>query len=571
MFTAMKNFVHCLFTIVMLGGVMEVHASVRFFKFELINSLHTRLCSNKNLLTINGKSPGPTIYARRGDLVIVDLINRADQNITIHWHGVKMPRYPWSDGTNFVTQCPIRPGKRFRQRMILSDEEGTLWWHAHNDWSRNSVYGAIVILPPKRDTYPFPKPRAHHPILIGEWWKADVQQMMEAFLKNGGDPQMSNAYLINGQPGDLYQCSTEDTYKLQVEFGKTYLIKLVNAVMDNIMFFKIGSHNFTIVGTDGAYTKPIKTDYVAISPGQTIDLLLEANQPPSHYYMAARIYASGGDFVTIPTTAIIEYAGNYTPPPSPLLPPFPEVNDSATSINFTNQLKSLERGVNVPKKVTRKLFFALSMNRKLCRGSYCLRATRLASSVNNVSMLLPGIDILQAYYRGISGVYTTDFPDFPPSAFDYTRDAMLGESSATRYGTAVSVLEYNTTVEVVFQGTNIAGGVEHPMHLHGYSFYVVGSGLGNFDGKRDPPNYNLIDPPLMENIAVPRNGWTAIRFKANNPGVWYMHCHFERHQSWGMKMVFIVKDGEQPHEKMLPPPPNMPGCDAQPPQLLLRI
>ena len=48
--------------------------------------------------------------------------------------------------------------------------------------------------------------------MLGEWWKADVQQMMEAFLKNGGDPQMSNAYLINGQPGDLYQCSTEGGY-----------------------------------------------------------------------------------------------------------------------------------------------------------------------------------------------------------------------------------------------------------------------------------------------------------------------------------------------------------------------
>ncbi|KAL1536230.1 laccase [Salvia divinorum] len=571
MFTAKKVFIQCLFTIVMLGGVMEVHALVRSFKFELINSLHTRLCCNKTMLTINGQSPGPTIYARRGDLVIVDIVNRADQNITIHWHGVKMPRYPWSDGTNFVTQCPILSGKRFRQRVILSDEEGTLWWHAHNDWSRNSVYGAIVILPPKGETYPFPKPHAHHPILIGEWWKADVQQVMEEFLKNGGDPQMSNAYLINGQPGDLYQCSTQDIYKLQVEFGKTYLIKLVNAVMDNIMFFKIGSHKFTVVGTDGAYTKPMQTDCVAISPGQTIDLLLEANQPPSHYYMAARVYASGGDFVTIPTTAIIEYVGNYTPPPSPLLPFFPQVNDSATSMNFTNQLRSLVNGVNVPKKVTRKLFFTLSMNRRLCLESYCLRATRLASSVNNVSMLLPGVDILQAYYRGISGVYTTDFPDFPPSAFDYTKDAMLEESSATRLGTAVSVLEYNSTVEVVFQGTNIAGGVEHPMHLHGYSFYVVGSGLGNFDGIRDPPNYNLIDPPLMENIVVPRNGWISIRFKANNPGVWYMHCHFERHQSWGMKMVFIVEDGEQPHEKMLPPPPDMPGCDAPPPQLLFRI
>lgn len=98
------------------------------------------------------------------------------------------------------------------------------------------------------------------------------------------------------------------------------------------------------------------------------------------------------------------------------------------------------------------------------------------------------------------------------------------------------------------------------MHLHGYSFYVVGWGIGNFDEKKDPLNYNLVDPPLMNTIAVPRNGWTTIRFKANNPGVWLMHCHLERHISWGMEMAFIVKDGKGPGEQILPPPPDMPKC-----------
>ncbi|XP_057775033.1 laccase-14-like isoform X1 [Salvia miltiorrhiza] len=472
-----------------------------------------------------------------------------------------MPRYPWSDGTDFVTQCPIRPGQRFTQRMILSDEEGTLWWHAHSDWSRNSVYGAIVILPPTAQAFPFPKPHAHLPILIGEWWNADVEEVFGNFLAGGGDPEVSDAFLINGQPGDLYPCSRQDTYKVFVKPGKTYLIKLVNAVMDNIMFFKIAGHNLTVVGTDGAYTKPMTTDYVAISPGQTIDVLLETNQPPSHYYMAARIYASGGEFVTTPATAIIEYVGNhYTPPPSPFLPSFPEYNDSAASVDFTDQLRSLANDVDVPKIVDKTLFYTLSVNQLPCLRSSCLGATRLLASVNNVSLLLPKTDILQAYYRGIIGVYDSDFPDFPPSSFNYTQGVKAKEQSGPGFGTAVRVLAYNTTVEVVFQGTNLGGGVEHPMHLHGYSFYVVGSGLGNYDRVRGPATYNLVDPPLMENIAVPRNGWTAIRFRANNPGVWYMHCHFERHVSWGMGMVFIVKDGEGPHQKMLPPPPDMPPC-----------
>lgn len=43
-------------------------------------------------------------------------------------------------------------------------------------------------------------------------------------------------------------------------------------------------------------------------------------------------------------------------------------------------------------------------------------------------------------------------------------------------------------------------------------------------------------------------------------GVWFMHCHFERHVSWGMGMAFIIKDGKLPEQKILPPPKDMPLC-----------
>ncbi|KAL0392310.1 UNVERIFIED_CONTAM: Laccase-14 [Sesamum radiatum] len=522
--TTSKVFVLYFLGIVFLGGIAPSHAIVRY-KFVVRESSHTRLCTNKTMLTVNGQFPGPPIYATRGELVIVDVYNHADHNITIHWHGVKMPRYPWSDGPEYVTQCPISPGTMFSQRVILSDEVGTLWWHAHSEWWRASVYGAFIILPQKKNDYPFPTPHAQVPILLGEWWNANVQEVMEEFLANGGDPNVSDAFLINGQPGDLYPCSRQDTFNLTVEFGKTYLIRMVNAVMNNIMFFRIANHNVTVVGSDGAYTKPLNSDYITISPGQTIDFLLEANQRPSHYYMASRVYASAGNYDNTTTTGIVQYIGNYTPPSSPLLPSFPNFNDTLASISFTNQLRSLankQYPINVPLNSTTKLFFTLSINlrpcaeNKTCDGPF---QERLLASVNNVSMVLPKIDILQAYYKSIGGVYQTDFPDNPPFTFNFTQNFVPRDLWRPENGTYVNILEYNETVELVFQGTNMVDGIDHPMHLHGHSFYVVGSGLGNFDKDKDPLNYNLVDPPLMETIAVPRNGWTTIRFKANNPGL----------------------------------------------------
>lgn len=82
-------------------------------------------------------------------------------------HGVKQPRNPWSDGPEYITQCPIQAGSKFRQMLIFSDEEGTLWWHAHSQWDRATVHGAIVVYPKLGTHYPFPEPAAELTLVLG--------------------------------------------------------------------------------------------------------------------------------------------------------------------------------------------------------------------------------------------------------------------------------------------------------------------------------------------------------------------------------------------------------------------
>jgi laccase len=124
--------------------------------------------------------------------------------------------------------------------------------------------------------------------------------------------------------------------------------------------------------------------------------------------------------------------------------------------------------------------------------------------------------------RNISGIYTTDFSDEPPYYFNFTSDDTEDDSGVTKQGTKVKVLNYHEAIEILFQDTNLlGGGANHPMHFHGYSFFVVGMGFGNFDNKTDPKGHNLVDPPEVNTFAVPRNGWLAIRFLAKNPGMFY--------------------------------------------------
>jgi laccase len=120
-------------------------------------------------MTVNGRFPGPAVEISDGDGVVVKVTNEGRYNVTVHWHGVRQRRTGWSDGPEYVTQCPIRPGESYSYRFTVQGQEGTLWWHAHSSWLRATVHGALVIRPRAGVPYPFNPPTREAPILLGTY------------------------------------------------------------------------------------------------------------------------------------------------------------------------------------------------------------------------------------------------------------------------------------------------------------------------------------------------------------------------------------------------------------------
>lgn len=309
------------------------------------------------------------------------------------------------------------------------------------------------------------------------------------------------------------------------------LLRIINAALNDIMFFAITKHSLTVVGSDASYTKPFTNDYISIGPGQTMDVLLHTHQKPGSYYIAARAYSSGTnvDFDNTTTTAILQY--DHIPDYEQLysnltlnLPNLPYYNDTNASYSFATSLRSLashDHPVHVPLTVNHRIFSTISVNALPCpanRSCEGPNGTIFAASMNNISFVLPEIDLLEAYYYHIRGVYGKRFPRVPHLQFNFTAEYQDLRLEVAKLSTQVRVLAYNSSVEMILQGTSLVSGLDHPMHLHGQSFYVVGYGLGNFDKHKDPRNYNLIDPPFQNTVVVPKNGWATIRFKAHNPG-----------------------------------------------------
>ncbi|XP_008775059.2 laccase-22 [Phoenix dactylifera] len=554
----MLSYVRALLLVAIMLPVLA-DGRTRKYKFNVAVKKVTRLCYTKPIVTVNGRFPGPTLYAEEGDNVLVEVVNNVKYNVTIHWHGVRQIRTGWADGPAYITQCPIQPGHSYVYNFTITGQRGTLFWHAHILWLRATVHGAIVVLPKPNVPYPFPAPQKEEVIILGEWWKSDTEAVINEALKSGLAPNVSDAHIINGHPGPMSDCPTSKGFQLTVDSGKTYLLRIVNAALNEELFFKVAGHQLTVVEVDACYTKPFKTDTILITPGQTTNVLLTADQGAGSYLVTASPFMDSPIAVDNKTAmATVHYTNSVAtadltttnPPPQNATPVASKFIDSLRSLN------SEQYPARVPLTVDHSLLFTVGLGVNPCPT--CVNGSRVVADMNNVSFTMPTTAILQAHYFNISGVFADDFPGKPPIAFNYTGGGP--KNMQTMSGTRVYRLAFNSTVQLVLQDTGIIAPENHPIHLHGFNFFAVGRGLGNYNPNTSPSKFNLVDPVERNTIGVPSGGWTAIRFQADNPGVWFMHCHLEVHTTWGLKMAFVVDNGEGPNESLIPPPNDLPPC-----------
>ena len=309
--------------------------------------------------------------------------------------------------------------------------------------------------------------------------------------------------------------------------GRTYMLRLINAALNDELFFSIANHSLTVVEADAVYVKPLETNTILITPGQTTNVLLKtkSQHPNATFLMAAHSYANTATFDNTTTGGILEYIHPSGKPSKklPLLKPkLPFFNDTSFAANFAKKFRSLASSkypANVPKKVDRHFLFTVGLGLSQCSKNQTCQGpnnTRVAAAINNISFVQPNIALLQAHFFRANGVYASDFPGNPPFKFNYTGNPP--SNILVSSGTKVMALSYNTSVELVLQDTSIIAAESHPLHLHGYNFFVVGQGSGNFDPQNDPAKFNLVDPVERNTIGVPSGGWVAIRFLADNPG-----------------------------------------------------
>lgn len=547
---------------------------------------------------VNGQFPGPNIIVYEGQTIIVYVKNfLRSHGVTIHWHGLHQPDTPWMDGVPYVTQCPIMPHQTFKYQFTAKPR-GTFWWHSHAGAQRSmGVFGAFIIKGRQETTvedrimqiqdwnHDFDSDTGHMKMLYGvyngrEKW-GGAQNLDGSFYSMF--PVQSG--LINGR-GRYYnpqtgQHNNAPLHVYQVSPGKTYRFRVIGVGSLYPFRVSVDNHILRVVASDGYDLEPIEAESFVINPGERFDFEITTNQSIGNYWVRGITVEKDRPHVA---EAILRYTGAAIAEPTtsrqqctqsnPCLVlncPFTYYPEPFTICKTFDELVAKANDDPAPPFIESKF------------KEYFL------------NFAFPGI----TSYPGSVNGKTFDTPDVNPltQPKEWYSPCKEPECGDDRHCKCTHALEIGNgdTVQMVFLNMGIGKGWSHPIHMHGHSFYVVKMGYGQYNmssGKiegdnldidcrggttRDKsfcnnatwsnsswhngnvPGLELQRPPRKDTIIVPTGGYVVLRIRANNPGLWNMHCHIELHNLDGMQMLLNESFSDVPKA-----PPGFPECHSYP-------
>ncbi|KAF5271888.1 hypothetical protein FQA39_LY18812 [Lamprigera yunnana] len=543
----------------------------------------------KSAYTVNRLIPGPSIEVCGNDTVIVDVENHIPgASVTIHWHGILQRNSQHYDGVPFVTQCPILEDTSFRYQWLASNV-GSHFWHSHTGFQKmDGLTGRIIVREqksndPHRLLYDYDL--SEHVIFLQDWAHEYVQEKFPG--RNAGKiHQIPDNILINGR--GKYKHPSNNTFtnvpleRFNVTYNYRYKFRLINAFASVCPTqISVEKHPLTIIATDGHPIEPIVVDSIMSVSAERFDFIITANQlQGGAFWIQVKALEECGPPYKVQQLAILQYfTGSKIPlrleptydaslPLGKVLNPLdPRCDGSQLSAVCISQLKSVEiKQTDVLKTVPDvKIFLPFKfyfhdpnqLFRFNSQDRYftpVINAT-LTGLLDNITYVSPPSPLLSQY------------ADLDSKHF-CNGDQNIINCGTTCQCTHVVKIPLNAVVELILVDEVHLEGIHHPFHLHGFSYHVLGLAKMPIPGKNitlqeavmlDRLNLlrrNFQKPPSKDTVMIPSNGYVVLRFKADNVGFWFFHCHFLLHIISGMSAVFQVGEvGQMPL-----PPVGFPKC-----------
>ncbi len=520
-------------------------------------------------LMVNGGIPAPTLRFQEGDTVNINVHNRLNEEVSIHWHGLLLP--PEQDGVAYVNTPPIHAGKSHTFRFTLR-QHGTYWYHSHTGLQeQKGVYGAFIIEPKKSQL------KVDHDLvaILSDWSDENADTILKKLKKDGdyylykknsirsyfgaigagglgellknewmrmGGMDLSDvgydAFLINGK---------KESQMAVAHPGEKVRVRIINSGASSYFYVSLAGLPFQVISADGTDVQPFWARELLMGMAETYDILFTV---PEHknYELRATVqditgYGSAwigmGEKVNAPTKAPIDlYApmdhgghGNHGSTSSHN----GHVDQSGASDHSghnthgetaTAPAKSNHEGHGDHAQLS-------SHNEHQAHTDHASAkkpATKDPHAGHSApAKNAPAKDDILAEAVTVDHLRAKEKTAFSPDQKVLEVKLVLG-GDMERYvwhinGKAIhedrnliihegQVIRYTMVNETM---------MHHPMHLHGHFFRVLNAG-----GDRSP---------LKHTVDVPPHSERTIEFLANEPGEWMLHCHNLFHMKTGMARV----------------------------------
>ncbi|KAJ2503301.1 ferroxidase fet3 [Coemansia sp. RSA 1972] len=448
----------------------------------------------------NGQLPIPPIYVTQGDVLELTAINHLDKPLTLHAHGLFQRNSSYYDGPELITECGIPPGAQFTYIIETRDQSGTYWVHSHYGMEGIDGFRAALVI---RDQDPKLLDEYDEDMLLTleDWQQEPSNDLLEKLQVTPFENLPTNypTVLINGINANLSQ-------PIRFTPGRRYRLRVVSMSFTYWFKVRLPGHTMQVIEADGINSRPSVVDGLDMCPGQRYSVIITAHESIEYNYALN-----------------VTFYSDFIPQIPGLTPRYQHVpivyrNDALTKMYpliEDNQVKWADEYAMEP------------------RDKQMLLEPVDQHIVLNVKTLINKVGLPNYAF----GDYAYSHVPVPPLYTALTTgDLALSPYTYAPQLNAI-ILQHNHIVELELRNPDTL--MVHSYHCHGHAFQIVESGPVNASSSVPVKRFRGRQPMRRDTITLAANRYVKVRIRADNPGVWYQHCHQGQHNYSGLAFTFI--------------------------------
>ncbi|KAJ6532692.1 Fet3 protein [Mycena vulgaris] len=453
--------------------------------------------SPRRVIGVNGTWPPPPIDVQQADTLLVHATNSLETVSSLHHHGMFFNASSWNDGAVGVTECGIPPGGQSTYSIAInaSGQTGTYWVHAHASGQYVDGLRAPFVIHATKEPHTYDE---EFTVVLGDWYHDEHSVLIDQFVNianpGGAEPVPDSGLIYFAQNGTYLGPKTgtspssgtavgfNDNATLPFQPGKTYRLRVVNTSAFAMFFFWIDGHDMRVIEVDGTDVEESPIDLLTLTVAQRYSVLVTARNDTTANWANS--------------TASITYDASLSITDSGTIDEYSDVDD----IHLTPLVA--EPVLTATRTIELEVFF-----------------DTMDDGTNHAMF----------------NMVTYNSPMVPAilSALTLGEDAVVAEA----YGPQSFVLDHLEVVNIVVKNGD-AG--KHPFHIHGHKYQIIER---SSDYLSDDPSVittaNQTNPIRRDTVQIESGGSATLQVVADNPGVWFFHCHIEWHLEVGLAIQLI--------------------------------